>query len=83
MFSQKYRQFQTEYLDDREQVGENRESCQDEDEEPVVVGFDFVSLYPSLEEWMSSQAAYDSVMESEIEFSGINYKIYCVQLVGE
>ena len=58
--------------------GKGEESkCQETNGEPVVVGFDYVSLYPSLEAEMAAREAHDAVMLSPLQFSGVNYKEAC------
>ena len=56
---------------------EDQGGCQETEGEPVIVGFDFVSLYPSLEAEMAAKEAHDAVMLSTLEFSGVNFKEGC------
>ena len=53
---------------------QNLQNCQEEDGDPVIVGFDAEQLYPSLEQVSAAREAYLAIMESPIKFDGINYK---------
>ena len=53
--------------------GQN-EGCQETEGDPVIVAYDFVTMYPSLEAKAAAKDAHDSVMVSPLEFSNVNYK---------
>ena len=47
---------------------------QDRSKPMVLVGSDVVGLYPCMRGKEVGQACYDSIRETEIKWSGINYK---------
>ena len=49
------------------------EGCQETEGDPVIVAYDFVTMYPSLEAKAAAKDAHDSVMVSPLEFSNVNY----------
>ena len=44
----------------------------DLDADPVMIGFDFISLYPNIEAVAAAQDGYDAMI-IELEFTNINY----------
>ena len=51
--------------------------CQDMTQEPVLIGFNFVQLYPNIEAEEAARDAYEAVMVSDLEFGNVNYKEGC------
>ena len=51
--------------------------CQDKTQEPVLIGFNFVQLYPNIEAEEAAKDAYEAMMVSDLEYGSVNYKEGC------
>ena len=52
----------------------DKENVQDKSKPMVIVGSDVEALYPSLDDISVVNTAYQAVMDTELQFSNINYK---------
>ena len=56
------------------------DEIQDFNKTPIFMGGDVKALYPSMDQTATSELAFEAVLESGIEYTGIDYELLLIYL---